>query len=148
MFGRVTFFLLPIFGLLASIFYGIPQTDRFFRSWKKTHNHNWFSSAVFLGFASLTFILFFYLTYVQIAFHYKALLHSEIVNTATFFIVVYLTYSLFIPKTLYFYERWKLTKRKTHLSMMSFFGCLSFYFLSLLFLQLINSAIGIFQNVL
>jgi hypothetical protein len=144
--SAVLFFVMPILALLASLFYCIPQTFEKFALWKKTEKPTWFSVSVFFGFASTVFVLFFYVVYFQVYLHYKLLVHSEILKLTILLITIWLSYAVFIPKTLLYFQHWHSRKKPMDFSRMIFFGLFSFYFLSMIFLELLISSVGLFNH--
>src|SRR5579872_4035515 len=110
------FFLMPILPLIACLLYCIPEMFAKFELWKKNHISGWFSVSVFLGFATITSLAFFYLAYFQIYLHYKALIQSEILKLALLVATIWLSYAVFIPKTLWYFQHWHRHKRSIDFS--------------------------------
>lgn len=133
----LVYFGLPLFAWLAAMFFGIPQSIRLFHKWKTTQNPRWFSSSIFLGFASLVFWLFFFTTYMRLTYDYETRIQSWLLRLLLFIVLICAAYSVFLPKTIIHFERWKKGKKLVELSLSLFFGTLSFYVLTLIFCRTI-----------
>jgi hypothetical protein len=145
-FAGLTIFILPLLGLICSLLYCIPEAFVTYRKWKETDKPVWFSVSVILGFTSLSLLLLAYLFYIRAYLYYKSYIGSGFLELIAFLFFVYISYLLFIPKTLHFFQKWKKTHKPINFSAMIFFGFMSLYCLSILFVRVLISVLGVFND--
>jgi hypothetical protein len=136
-----TFWLLPILVFLGSVFWALPKSFDFFQKWRRDHKYDHFSSAVFLGFGVLSFLIFSFVVWFNLLCKYEARISSPFLQILSVVVVAFLAHKLFIQKSLHHYEKWRQAKTSSHLSLMVLFGFFSLLFLSFIFLRLVISAL-------
>jgi hypothetical protein len=141
----VSFFLIPLSALLVAFFILVPLLLSSYQRLKKTQRSACFSEVVILASLLFSLLRFVYLVCIRYSLNYEQYLNGEILRFIVGIALIFLASTIFLPRTYSNFKNWKKTNKSIHFSLMLFFGFLSFYCLSILFLKLIVSGLGIFK---
>jgi len=130
--------------VFISLFILVPLLLTAYKRLKETQKPTYFSEVVILSALLFSLLAFAYLAGMRYSMNYEQYLNSEILQFVVGLALIFLTSALFLPKTFSNFKNWKKTKKSIYFSGMMFFAFMSFYCLSVLFLKLIISALGMF----
>ena len=135
--------LFSVLLLLAGTFYiAIPQSVCLYQGWKQTKKPTTFSTLI------ITLILSFFLLSIafkmsmnlaldytsKAMFQFSGTWALEIASVLSIFLLVSFNHAFFIPKLLQFFNKWRATNKPTYFSLMIFFGAVTFFCFSFIYL--------------
>jgi hypothetical protein len=144
----LTLFTLPSLLLVISLFLLLPQALHLFQKWKHTRNTQDFSVTILLSAAAAALLSLAYFIFMQFTLRcFDSYKLGGITTVLIYIILIYCTQSIFIPRALHFFQRWKKTHNPIYFSLLTLFCFISFYFVSFIYLTVISSLTWISANV-
>src|SRR3990167_8253356 len=127
--------ILVLLGMISVAFFlFIPKALQFFSAWKKTNHPRDFSLFVNCWIWFLFFSLFVYFVAIKESLRMSDLFVIGIENLIVSILFVSLSVYFLIPKMLFYFQKWKETKKSIYFSMSIFFAYVVFCFMTYIFL--------------
>jgi hypothetical protein len=125
--------LLMLTVMLALFFlFAIPKMPRMYRKWISSEKPIDFSNFISCCFVLISFFIFYIIVYVNY------LSKQNLDNLLAFILSIPFLLFFFIPRSLFFFQKFKATQSGAHFSLTIFFSFISILFFSLQFMYLLK----------
>ena len=130
-------FFLILVCLALAFFLAVPLALKTYQRWLKKKNPKDFSSMVILIFVTLYLVLIVAIDLINLIFRYDAVLSYGVNREILDLVMILSVYYFTVPKAVFVFHQWKLTKKNKYFSVMILLSVLTLYALAIIFVTLI-----------
>ncbi len=141
-----TFFVIALIGVIEiigiiaiNLWIIIPKAFQFLEQWRKNKNPKCFSCSIFCFFAAFSLFSLALKLMIKSSLQIESLVLFRYGHLAISVLMALILIYVFIPKTLFFFEKWRSSKKTVFFSLSLLFAFISVYIM--LFMYILNTPV-------